>query len=148
VKAQYRNNDACCATDNQVKPGLVLVNTGSTSVSLSSVKVRYWFTRDGGSSTVNTWCDYAFLGCGLITRTVVPVSPARPNADTYVEVGFTGGTLAAGGSTGEIQLRFSKSDWSAFSETNDYSRGTNTSYADRTQITVYVNGARVWGTEP
>jgi Cellulose binding domain len=148
VKAQYRNNDACCATDNQIKPGLQLVNTGSAAVALSAVKVRYWFTRDGGSTTVNTWCDYAFLGCGSITRTVAAVSPARPNADTYVEVGFTGGTLAAGGSTGEIQLRFSKADWSSFNEANDYSRGTNTSYADRTQITVYVNGTLVWGTEP
>jgi hypothetical protein len=130
------------------KPGLVLVNTGSTPVSLSSVTVRYWFTRDGGSSTVNTWCDYAFLGCGSITRTVVAVSPPRPNADTYVEVGFTGGTLGAGGSTGDIQLRVAKADWSAFNETNDYSRGTNTAYADTNQLTVYVNGTRVWGAEP
>jgi cellulose 1,4-beta-cellobiosidase len=147
VKAQYKNNDSS-ATDNQVKPGLQLVNAGSSAVSLSSVKVRYWFTRDGGSSTVNTWCDHAVVGCGSITRTVAAVSPARANADMYVEVGFTGGSLAAGATTGDIQLRFAKSDWSAFNEADDYSRGTNTSFADSTRVTVYVNGALVWGTEP
>jgi endoglucanase len=138
VKAQYRNYDRN-VTDNQIKPGLQLVNPGTTPVALASVKVRYWFTRDGGSSTVNTWCDYARMGCGAITRRV---------ADGYLEVGFTGGTLAPGASTGDIQLRLSKADWSAFDEANDHSWGTATSYADWTRITAYVNGARVWGTEP
>jgi hypothetical protein len=47
-----------------------------------------------------------------------------------------------------MQLRLNKTDWSNFTETDDYSRGTNTTYADTTKITVYVNGQLVWGTEP
>ena len=43
----------------------------------------------------------------------------------------------------EAKLNTDKTDWSPFSETNDYSRGTNTSYADSTRITVYVNGVLV-----
>jgi endo-1,4-beta-xylanase len=74
----------------------------------------------------------------------VPVS-----ADAaYLEVGFTGGTLAPGASTGDIQLRFAKADWSPLDETDDYSYGTNTVYADSTRVTAYVNGSRVWGSEP
>jgi len=46
-------------TDSQVKPGLNLVNTGSTAVPLTTVTVRYWFTADGGASTFTTYCDYA-----------------------------------------------------------------------------------------
>ena len=124
------------------------MNGGTTAVSLSTVKVRYWFTKDAGATTFSTWCDYAFLGCGSVTRTVVAVSPARTNADHYLEVGWTSGTLAAGANSGDLQLRLNKTDWSSFSETNDYSRGTGTSFADSTTVSVYVNGTRVWGTEP
>jgi hypothetical protein len=38
--------------------------------------------------------NWAAIGCVAITRTVVPVSPARAGADTYLEAGFTSGTLA------------------------------------------------------
>jgi hypothetical protein len=69
-------------------------------------------------------------------------------ASVSLEVGFTGGTLAAGASTGDIQLRFAKADWSPLDETNDYSRGTNTAFADWSKVAVFVNGTRVWGTSP
>jgi hypothetical protein len=147
VRAQYRNYDSN-ASDNQIKPGIRLVNGGTTAVSLSAVKVRYWFTKDAGATTFAIWCDYAFLGCGSVTRSIVPVSPARTNADHYLEVGWTGGTLAAGANTGDLQLRLNKTDWSAFNEANDFSRGTSTNFTDSTTVTVYVNGTRVWGNEP
>ena len=77
--------------------------------------------------TVNTWCDYAQIGCGAITRGV---------GDGYLEIGFPGGTLAPGASTGDIQLRLAKADWSAFDETNDHSYGTNKTYAETTRVTI------------
>jgi endoglucanase len=129
LRVLYRNYDSN-PRDNQVKPGLQVVNRGTTSVSLSRVKLRYWFTRDGGSTTVNTWCDWAQIGCGAITRAV---------GDGYLQVGFTGGTLAPGAATGDIQLRFSKADWSPFDETNDASYGTNRTYAETDKITITVN---------
>jgi endoglucanase len=129
LRVLYRNYDNN-ASDNQIKPGLQVVNRGTTAVSLARVKLRYWFTRDGGSTTINTWCDYAQLGCGTVTRSV---------GDGYLEVGFTGGTLAPGAATGDIQLRLSKADWSPFDETNDASYGTNRSYAETTKVTVTTN---------
>jgi cellulose 1,4-beta-cellobiosidase len=144
---RYRNYHVN-ATNNEVKPGLELVNTGTTSVDLASVELRYYFTRDSGSTTFNTWCDWAQLDCGRITLAVRSISPALPTADRYLEVRFTSGTLAPGDSTGDIQLRFAKSDWSPMDETNDYSGGSNTTYVDSSKVDAFVNGTRVWGTGP
>ncbi|MEU1469002.1 endo-1,4-beta-xylanase [Streptomyces sp. NPDC005761] len=147
LKAQYRSNDSS-AGDNQIKPGLQLVNTGDTSVSLSDVTVRYWFTSGNGATTYGTWCDWSPIGCSTVTHRVAAVSTPKAGADHYLEVGFTGGGLAPGATTGEIQLRLSKSDWSNFDESDDYSHGAGTSYTDATRIGVYVGGRLVWGIEP
>jgi hypothetical protein len=148
LTARYRNNDSA-PNDNQIKPGLSLVNNGTSSVSLSNVTIRYWFTGDSGATTYSTWCDYAQIGCSNLTERVVALATARTGADRYLEVGFSSGTLGAGASLGDMQLRLNKTDWSAFTESNDYSwSGTQTSYADAAKVTVYVNGTLVWGTEP
>lgn len=147
LKVRYKNTDSS-ATDNQIRMGLQLVNTGNAAVSLSTVKVRYWFTPDAGSSTVSATCDYAALGCGSVTASVSSTSGAPAGASHHLEVGFSGGSLAAGASTGEIQLRLNKSDWSNFNEADDYSRATNTAYADAPKVGVYVGGTLAWGTAP
>ncbi|MGW3716884.1 glycoside hydrolase family 6 protein [Streptomyces sp. NPDC005133] len=147
LKVQYKNNDSS-ATDNQIRMGLQLVNTGSTAVNLSTVKVRYWFTPEAGASTFGTACDYAALGCGSVTTGVTASGSSAAGASHYLEVGFGSGTLAAGASTGEIQLRLNKSDWSNFNEADDYSRTTNTAYADASKIGVYVGSTLTWGTAP
>ncbi len=147
VKVQYQNNDTSVG-NNEIKPGLQLVNPGTTALNLASVTARYYFTKDSGSSTFSTWCDYATIDCSTIRLRVVPLSPAVNGADAYLEVSFTGGTLAAGANSGEIQLRLNKDDWSNFDESNDYSRGIGTTYADSTKVTAYVGSTLAWGTPP
>ena len=149
LKAQYKVNDGS-ATDNQIKPGLRVVNTGSTRLALSDITLRYWYTADGAQSQRYS-CDYAVVGCSNITGTFgTPAYPAS-TADRYLEIGFksTAGSLAPGASSGEIQSRINKSDWSSYNEANDYSYGASqTSFADWSKVTVYYKGALVWGTEP
>ncbi|MEV6105035.1 endo-1,4-beta-xylanase [Streptomyces sp. NPDC051940] len=149
LKVQYKNNDPN-ATDNSIKPGLQVVNTGTAGIDLSRVTVRYYFTGESGATTYSTWCDWAVLGCSRMTHTVAALPAARPGADRYLELRFTAtaGTLAPGAATGEIQLRFNKTDWSNFSEADDYSRGTNTAFADNPKITVHLDGQLVYGTAP
>ncbi|MEW2167122.1 glycoside hydrolase family 6 protein [Streptomyces sp. NPDC007084] len=147
LKAQYKNNDSSTG-DNQIRPGLRLVNGGSGTADLSKVTIRYWFTGESSSAGYQTFCDWAQLGCSTVKTSVGAVSPNRTGADHYLEVGFTSGSLAAGADSGDLQLRLAKSDWSNFDESDDYSHGANSSYADASKVTVYVAGALVWGTEP
>jgi len=149
LKAQHKNNDSS-PTDNQIKPGLSLVNGGTSAVALSTVTIRYYFTGEAGATSYSTWCDHASIGCGNVTHRVVALATPVTGADRYLEIGFApaAGNLAAGANIGEIQARFNKTDWSAFNEVNDYSYGTNTAFADATRVTVFVSGALVWGTPP
>jgi len=146
VKAQYKSMDGS-PTDNSIKPGLQLVNTGSSSVDLSTITVRYWFTQETGATTFSTPCYWANIGCGSVNSSVVAVTP-RTGADSYLLVGFQPYTLAAGASSGEIQMGINKTDWSNFNKVDDYSYGSGTSYIDWTKVTVYQNGTLIWGTEP
>jgi len=117
---------------------------------MSELKIRYWYTNEGGIAQ-SSWCDWAQVNCTNVTRAFVPVSPTRPNADVYLEVGFTSGagSVAPGGNIGEVQLRMNKNDFSNYNEANDYSYDpTKTALADWSKVTLYRNGALVWGTEP
>ena len=58
------------------------------------------------------------------------------------------GSIAAGGQSGKIQTRFSKTDWSNYIQTGDYSFDpTTTAFADWTRVTLYRNRFLVGGTE-
>lgn len=140
LAVQYRAADTNAA-DNQIKPHFNIKNNGTSAVNLSTLKLRYYFSKDG-SAPVSTWIDWAQIGGENIQRTVT---------DTYVELGFSSGagSIAAGGQTGDIQLRMSKSDWSNFNESNDYSFDpTKTAYANWDHVTLFQNGTLVWGIEP
>ncbi|MGH2901660.1 MAG: cellulose binding domain-containing protein, partial [Solirubrobacteraceae bacterium] len=148
LKAQYFAADTTVG-DNQVKPHLNLVNVGTSTVALSTVTVRYWYTVDG-SRPQAFWCDWTPRGCDNVTGKFVAISP-RSGADTYLEVGFSAamGSLAPGQSTGEIMARFNKDNWSNFGEADDYSFDpTKLSFADWDRVTVYQNGTLIWGSEP
>lgn len=149
LRVQYRAADTN-VTDNQIKPHLRAVNAGSTAVPLSELKIRYWFTADGTQS-VNYWCDWAQVGCGNLNANVVKLNSPVNGATHYLEVSFktSAGTLPAGASTGEIQNRMAKSDWSNFDESNDYSfDSSKSSFADWSRVTLYRNDVLIWGTQP
>ncbi|GAA2354799.1 hypothetical protein Cme02nite_48100 [Catellatospora methionotrophica] len=146
LKVQYRNGGGN-ASDGEIRPVVQVLNTGTSAVALNTVKVRYYFTRDG-SAPISVYCDWAVVGCGNLTATVVSMASPKNGADAYLEIAFTGGSLAAGGGTGDIQVRMNKNDWSAFNENNDYSYGTGSSFADAPKITAHVGSSLAWGVIP
>ncbi|WP_426448121.1 cellulase family glycosylhydrolase [Paenibacillus sp. S-38] len=142
---QYRAGDTN-AGDNGIKPHFNIRNTGTAPVDLTGVKLRYYFTKDG-TQPLNFTVDWAQVGSQNVKGTFGSISGT--GADTYLEVSFTGGSLPAGGQTGDIQTRIHKGDWSNFQETGDYSYDpSKTAYADWSKVTLYRDGTRVWGTEP
>lgn len=140
-------NGSTAVSGNQIYPRLNLVNTGNAAVPLSSVKIRYYYTADG-QQTQQFWCDWSPIGNANVSGSFVKIT--KPNADTYLEIGFlsTAGILNPGQAL-DVQVRVAKSDWSNFDQSNDYSfNPTATSYGDNMKITAYIDGAKVWGIEP
>lgn len=133
---------------NQINERLMLVNTGPSPIALSTVKIRYYIKMQGIAEYI--WaCDYSPLGSGNVYGTFASINPAQAGADQYNEITFAAGagSLDAGKSV-EIQCRISKKDWSNWDCTQNYSYNPATAYTDWGKVTLYINGSRVWGTEP
>jgi len=147
---EYRAGDTD-AGNNQIKPHLNIKNIGTTVIPLQEVTVRYWFTKEGNAPQ-QFHCDWARLGCSNITGKFVDGSVSGSDDKiSYLEIGFTSGAgmLARGGQTGEIQLRFNKTDWSNYDESDDPSfDGKATVFKPWDKITVYRNGKLISGKEP
>ncbi|MDW7691179.1 carbohydrate-binding protein [Flammeovirgaceae bacterium SG7u.111] len=134
--------------DNSIHTYFDVANTGTDSVALGGLTIRYWFTAED-YTPLDFWCDYAKLGKSNITSSFHKSTPARSGGYTYLELGFAQGLdLLPGTSTGDIMTRSAKSDWTAFDEADDYSYLPSGSYVENTQVTMYLDGILVWGEEP
>lgn len=137
---QYR----CAQTEaviGKIKPQLILVNKSGQAAPLSAFKMRYYFSAEGYVKSILS-IDYAVVGSSNITGTFT--------AD-YLEIGFTAGagTLAANGTSGDIQLRIEKESHGYYIQSNDYSFAPElTSWTDFNKVTCYYNGELVWGVLP
>ncbi len=148
IKVQMFNGNTS-AQVNEVMPKFKLYNTGEISINLSDLKLRYYYTIDGEKEQ-NFWCDWSTVGSDHVTGTFVKMPKAKTGADYYLEIGFTAGAgeLKAGQSI-EVPVRFSKTDWSNYTQTGDYSfSDSGSSYADWTKITGYISDSLKWGVEP
>jgi hypothetical protein len=148
IKIQFYNQSTA-STTNQLYLNIKVVNTGSGAVTLSNVKIRYYYTVNG-AQTQNFYCDYSPVGSSNVNGSFVTMATPKTGADTYVEAGFLSGagSLAAGANT-IIQARVAKSDWTNYTQTDDYSFNSSaTTFVDWTKVTGYVSGALQWGTEP
>jgi hypothetical protein len=148
IKVQFYNQSTA-TTSNQIYTNIKLVNIGAGAITLSNVRLRYYYTVDGAKPQA-FYCDYSPVGDGNVTGTFVTMATAKTGADTYLEIGFASGagSLAVGASV-TIQARIAKNDWSNYTQTNDYSFNfTATAFVDWTKVAGYVSGALQWGTEP
>lgn len=149
IKVQY-DCDETAPVSNRIKPLFKIYNTGTSSIDIASLKIRYYYTIDGEQSqTFNI--DYTSgVSASNCVGTFVKMSDSKNGADYYLELSFKpgSGTIAPGGSI-QVKTRWNKNDWSNYTQTDDYSFDPSiTSYTDYIKTTGYVNGIKVWGTEP
>jgi hypothetical protein len=145
---EYKDGDNGQLSNNSIRPRLLLRNTGDTPLAVSDISVRYWFTAENYDA-LNFFCDYAALGTADVQGSFVALESAREGANYYLDITFDSNFLIpAQGTSGEIQTRFSKTDWTDFDESDDFSYLAASTYQLADHITVYQNGQLIWGTEP
>ncbi len=151
VKVQDRSHDNE-NPDNTLYALYQIINTGTGSVPLSSLTMRYWFTNETPADPLVFECDWAQVNCGNTTAKFVDLPSVRTRANMYVEIGFGSGagSLAPGQSSGEVQTRIHHVNWSLFDTFDSYSFISDESfvYSDTQTVTLYLNGSLIWGVEP
>jgi hypothetical protein len=137
---QYQNYNASGPNDSIIEAGIQLRNNTSAALPLSSIVVRYWFTKNGATVVTPACWWWNTASCTGISVTSGSVSTS--GADQYVEVRFTSaaGSLAAGATTAPIDLGVTFGG-TAVDETDDYSYGNQTSLASWSRITVHDAGS-------
>ncbi len=136
---QYQNYNAAGPGDNIIEAGVRIRNNTAATLPLSSVVVRYWFTKNG-ATTVSPVCWWWSPACTALT--VKSGSASATGADQYVEIGFTSaaGSLAPGATTQPIDLGITFGGANV-DETDDYSYGNQLAFADWSRITVHDAGS-------
>lgn len=157
--------EIAAAVSNEVHPFVALTNAG-TDIPLKQLTIRYYFTgevtgdwqaeciwvpKQGGGSL----CDSG------VSLKIFSLDPPRPQADHYLEVSFadvSSDTLSSIPSpVFEARSRFWRVGLPMMNQANDYSFVPTTSevmvvegrtYSATSKITVYRDGALVWGEEP
>ncbi|MEK4854843.1 cellulose binding domain-containing protein, partial [Paenibacillus sp. FSL H7-0756] len=148
-------NASRSSVTNTIFPRISFENTSKSTLQLSSIKLRYYYTIDG-EKFQSFYADYARVA-GSNTRVIQSYvtgsfqkTTGKTGSDYYLEIGFTSGagSLKPGESV-EIQCRFWKSDFSNYYQTNDYSfNGLATGFTDTSKITAYSYGNLIAGMEP
>lgn len=153
IELQMKNNSLEPST-NTLYPWFMLFNNDDSPLDLNDITIRYYYTVDGEKPQFYH-CDHAGLRSGhtyqsvtaLVSGSATPVSPPVADADYYVEIRFDAITLPPEASV-EIQGRIRKSDWTNYTQANDYSFSSSTTYIPWTKATVYKGGQLIWGIEP
>lgn len=150
IAVQYRTS-AAGGTADQSEPWLKVRNTGSGSVQLSDVKVRYYFKGDSAGASYRFACSWAVRGCANVTGTFGTLASPTATADRYLEIAFTpgAGSLIPGSDSGDLQLRFYQANWQPVNQSDDYSfDGGRSAYGDWAKVTAQLRGTTVWGQAP
>ena len=149
----------------EIHPFVVLTNSGS-DIPLKQLAIRYYFSAEmsGDFQTSCIWVPKQGGG-GLcdagVSVKIVSLDPPRPQADHYLEVSFpdvaTDTLSSVPNPVFEARSRFWRVGNPLMNQANDYSFVPTTNevmtvesrdYKATSKVTVYRNGALVWGDEP
>ena len=156
LDVKFSNNGSSQTSANTINANFQVTNNGSSAVNLADLKLRYYFTKDKDTAQ-NFYCDHAatmgpnssnYTGItSSVKGTFVKMSSPTSNADTYLEVSFSSGSIPAGGVV-VVQTRTARTDWSNYDMSNDYSFVVASAYTANEKVTAFLSGSLVSGKEP
>lgn len=132
--------------NNTIFPWFRIYNDSTKTIALKDVNIRYFFTIDGDKQ-LNYFVDWANIGASNVMGRFSQFAKPRPDGDHYFEISFkdNAGTLAPG-EYAEVHTRVAKTDWSNFSQVNDFSfNAIDSFFNDWTKVNGYYKGYFVWG---
>jgi hypothetical protein len=137
-------NKSASPSSNTISTYLSVRNDGNTPLNYQDLTIRYWFSPEG-SQALNYYVDYAALGANNVR-----LNTGKAGTETYAELSIAPslGSLAPYSSTGNVQYRIAKADWSAFNQANDFSYQVRGAVAENMHITAYLQGQLIYGQEP
>jgi endoglucanase len=144
VSLKY-HSDNPVALARETKADFIITNSGSQSLPLSQVELFYWINPQDGLQSLEFHCDWAAIGCENLAG---DFSTAGGNAYLRLHFSAASPTLPAGADSGEIKIRFNRSDWSEFHQDQDYSYSPTTSYVEWSRVTLAIGGVQLWGQSP
>jgi hypothetical protein len=130
---------------------LQVVNDGPKPVDLSQLALRYWFDPGSlgpaGSLTQEVNIDYAAVGAANV---IGQVGPAEPRGSYALTLSFSGaaGSINAYSSSGDINVRIHKSDWSLYDQIDNFSFRPDPTLTQWDRVGLYRGGVLVWGSPP
>lgn len=149
---QYRASDTNSST-NSPHSQFRLYNNSENAIQLNRITIKYWYVFEGTNQSESAAIDYAGImpsGTNIASAASASITQgAFSGQNRYLKVSFgTGAGSLAFNDYVEIHTRFNKNDWSNYTQTNDWSYGVHSAFMNWYQVTVYVDGIKVWGFEP
>jgi endoglucanase len=133
-------------------------NGGTSMVAVSELKLRYYYTNEaiGKVPTLTLFWSHITTGGAqpalTVTWMVNTLTPAKNNADTYIEFSLSSGqTNLAPNQSADFswQLQGPNPSTDVYTQTNDYSfDATKTTPQLWDHVVLLRNGTVVWGTPP
>jgi hypothetical protein len=141
-----------------IRPNFSIENRGDETVSLSELKLRYYYTLEA-ASTQTFLCDFVHKDAVVNDCDGVKASFGNLSAEqakNYVEISFEPPAGAdwqltpLGGTSGVLQLRFYNGNFAPQDQTNDYSFDPTKvdTPEEWSHVTLYRGDELVYGTEP
>jgi hypothetical protein len=140
------------AVSNQLYINVRIHNTGTVSEAISSLDLKYWYSKEGTNPEVVSidWVAKLPAGTTINSQAQAALEPVTIAGQTgVVHLSFPSASInIEPNSYIEARLRVNKSDWSNYTQTNDYSFIPQSSFTDCNKVCLYKNNVLVWGIQP
>ena len=151
LRCEYFSYNTSVQTDT-IFVNIRIYNTGNTAVSTGGITAKYWFTQEGIDASMAEVDDCKILPSGkdIKAGTTAGISVLNCSQDRLLTAGF-GTDVLQPGEYIEVHLRIHHTSWQSYNkytQTNDYSFGTQSWFTQWNKIGLYYNNSLVWGIEP